>query len=316
MITTLTLNPAIDKSIEIEQLIPEKKMRCSEMVFEAGGGGINVSKAIAELGGESTAIFPCGGVNGQLLRKLLSHNSIFLKPVEINNETRENLVVTELSTNKQFRFVTPGPWLNEGELNQIRETLMALKSGSYLVVSGSLPPNVPDTFLSEIADMAIAAKVKLIVDTSGKPLLNALMKGVYLIKPNLSELCFLVGKNYLELNEVDHAVYEILKRGFCEVIVVSMGPAGALLATKNLRKRFPAPVVKKQSTVGAGDCSIAGIVYMLEQNKSLEEAVQFGIACGTAATMNKGTQLFKKEDAFKFYDWLLNESKQVSTDEN
>jgi 6-phosphofructokinase 2 len=83
-----------------------------------------------------------------------------------------------------------------------------------------------------------------------------------------------------------------------------MGPAGAMLVTKNLKKRFPAPMVKKESTVGAGDSMLAGIVWMLGQNRSLEEAVRFGVACGTAATVNKGTQLFKKEDAFRFYDWM------------
>jgi len=312
MIATLTLNPSVDKSIEVDQLIPEKKMRCSEMMFEAGGGGINISKAIAELGGQSTAIFPYGGLNGQLLLKLVSNKSIVRTPIKIKNDTRENIVITEHATNKQYRFVMPGPQLYQEEIDHIRHTVLQLKNISYLVVSGSLPPNVPDSFLTEVADMATASKIKLIVDTSGKTLMNILMKGVYLIKPSLSELCFLVGKNYLEFGEVDHAVSEILKKGLCEVIVVSMGPAGALLATKNIRKRFPAPAVKKQSTVGAGDSMTAGIVYMLEQNKPLEEAVQFGIACGTAATMNKGTRLFKKEDAFKFYHWILNESKQVS----
>ena len=137
------------------------------------------------------------------------------------------------------------------------------------------------------------------------------MKGVYLIKPNLSELCFLVGKKYLEPDEVDDAAYVIMNKGYCEAIVVSMGPAGAMLVTKKTRNKYFAPTVKKKSTVGAGDSMIAGIVYMLHNHKSLEEAVQFGIACGTATTINKGTQLFKKDDAFKFYDWMLSQNKQT-----
>ena len=124
----------------------------------------------------------------------------------------------------------------------------------------------------------------------------------------MSELNFLAGTKYLEANEIEEAANRIISSGHCEVIVVSMGPSGAMLVTKSLRKRFPAPLVKKQSTVGAGDSMLAGIVWMLEQNKSLEDAVRFGIACGTAATVNKGPQLFKKEDAFRFYEWM----KQVS----
>jgi len=308
MIITLTLNPAIDKSIEVDQLIPEKKMRCSEMRMEAGGGGINISKALAELGQQSTAIFPCGGSNGQLLTEMLSHRNIVLKPIQIKNSTRESIVITEASTNKQYRFVMPGPELNCEETEHIKEVITSLKDVSYLVISGSMPPNIPDNFLSEVADIANSKEIKLVVDTSGNSLKEALMKGVYLIKPNLSELCFLVDQEYLEPSEVDHAAYEILKKGYCEVIVVSMGPAGALLTTKKIRRKFATPTVKKVSTVGAGDSMMAGIVYVLEQNKSLEEAVQFGIACGTAATINKGTQLFKKEDAFKFYNWMLSES--------
>jgi len=308
MIVTLTLNPALDKSIEVGQLIPEKKLSCPEMIIEPGGGGINISKAIAELGGQSIAVFPYGGINGKLFMEILSQRNIIVKPVKIKNDTRESIVITELSTNRQYKFIMPGPILSLQELQQIKQVIMNLEDVSYLVVSGSLPSNVPDNFLSEIADIVIDKNIKLIVDTSGEALKKVLMKGVYLIKPNLSELCFLSGKKYLQLNEVDHAVYEILKKAFCEAIVVSMGPAGATLTTKNIRRKFFAPVVKKLSTVGAGDSMIAGIVYMLQQNKSLEDAVQFGVACGTAATVNKGTRLFKKEDAFKFYNWMLHES--------
>ena len=304
MIATLTLNPAIDKTTDVEQLLPEKKLRCTEMILDAGGGGINVSKAIGELGGESIAVFPCGGVNGKLLLELLQGRAMKTIPISIRGCTRESIVVNELSTNKQYKFIVPGPALYEQELNGIKSVINNLQSISYLICSGSLPPDIPDDFVSEIAAIAEEKGIKFILDTSGMPLKKALMQGVYLIKPNMSELCFLSGKNYLELTEIDDPIDRILSQSLCEIIVVSMGPAGAMLATKKLKKRFLAPAVKKLSTVGAGDSMLAGIVWMLEQNKSLEEAVRFGIACGTAATVNKGTQLFKSEDAFKFYQWM------------
>jgi len=304
MIATLTLNPALDKSTDVEQLVPEKKLRCSEMISEAGGGGINASKAICELGGESVAVFPCGGVNGKFLMELLKGRSIRTVPVPIIGSTRENIVVNELSTNRQYKFIVPGPALYEHELNEIRSVIHQLQNTSFLICSGSLPPGVPDDFVAEIAAIAAQKGIKFIVDTSGTPLKKALMQGVYLIKPNMSELCFLAGKKYIELTEIDGVIDQILSEGRCETIVVSMGPAGAMLATKKSRKRFPAPVVKKLSTVGAGDSMLAGITWMLDQNKSLEEAVRFGIACGTAATVNKGSRLFKNEDAFKFYHWM------------
>jgi 6-phosphofructokinase 2 len=304
MIVTLTLNPAVDKSTDIDRLIPEKKMRSTEMQIDAGGGGINVSKAIEELGGASIAVFPCGGINGKVLTELVRNESVTAQAIEIKGNTRENFVVNELQTNKQFRFVMPGPSLSEDELNKIQKAVEALDEASFLICSGSLPPNVSPHFIGELADTAKRRGIRFIVDTSGAPLKAALEKGVYLLKPNLSELCSLAGKEYLEISEIEEAAMEVIKSGQCEVMVVSMGPSGAMLVTKDEVKQFRAPVVKKQSTVGAGDSMVAGIVWMVDQGKPLVDAVRFGIACGTAATINKGTQLFKKNDALRFYNWM------------
>jgi len=304
MIATLTLNPAVDKFTSIEQLVPEKKLRCAEMLVQAGGGGINVCKGIVELGGSSIAIFPCGGNNGKILKDLLKEQSITAVPIEIKGNTRENIVVIEKATNKEFKFVMPGPVISKEEMNVIKTAVMELLNVSFLICSGSLAPGMPESFLAELAIIAREKGMKFIVDTSGPALKAALKEGVYLIKPNMSELCFLVNKKYLELSEIDAAVDQIITEGTCEVLVVSMGPAGGLLATRNFKKSFPAPTVKKLSTVGAGDSMIAGISWMLEQNKSMEDAIQFGLACGTAATVKKGAQLFKKEDAMKFFEWM------------
>jgi len=308
MIATLTLNPAVDKSTEVKQIIPEKKLRCTEMICEAGGGGINVSKALCELGGKTAAIFPYGGLNGKLLLQLLEVKSIETDTVEIKANTRESIVVSEISTGHQFKFIMPGPSITQDELNQIKTKIRSLDHVLFLVCSGSLPPTVPDNYLAEIATIAKEKGIKFIVDTSGEALKKALKQGVYLIKPNMSELCFLTGKKYIQTSEIEKAVDQVMSENSCEVLVVSMGPSGAMLATKNFKKRFPAPVVKKISTVGAGDSMLAGIAWMLEQEKSLEEAVQFGIACGTAATINKGTQLFNKEEALRLFEWMKRNS--------
>lgn len=302
MIVTLTLNPAIDKNTSVEKLVAEQKLRCTEMTMEAGGGGINVSKAIAILGGETRAIFPCGGVNGKLLSELLVNDLVQTIPIPIKHNTRESIVVTETSTNKEYKFIVPGPPLAAKELATIKSVIRDLQNVSFLICSGSVPPHVPANYLAEIASIAKVKGIKFIVDTSGSALKKALSQGVYLMKPNMTELNFLAGTNYLEAHEIEQAVDKIISFGKCEIIIVSRGPSGAMLATKKIKKRFSAPMVKKLSTVGAGDSMLAGIVWMLEQSKSLEEAVRFGIACGTAATISKGTQLFKKKDAFRFYE--------------
>lgn len=307
MIATLTLNPAIDKSTDVQQVVAEKKLRCTDMVIESGGGGINVTKAICELGGATVAVFPHGGINGELLIELLKDRSAQLKPVNIKGNTRESIVINELSTNLQYKFIMPGPVLSQKEQDALKANINELKDVSFLVCSGSVPPGLPDTFISEVASIARSKGIKFIVDTSGSPLKAALEQGVYMIKPNMSELCFLSGRKYIEIGEIDMVVEQIISEGLCEVIVLSMGPSGAMLATKTMKKRIPAPAVKKMSTVGAGDSMLAGIVWMLEQGKPLEDAVRFGVACGTAATVNRGTQLFKKDDAFRFFDWIKNQ---------
>ena len=304
MIVTLTLNPAIDKSTHIERLIPEKKMRCASMQIDAGGGGINISKAVHELGGKSVAVFTCGGLNGSLLTQLLLEKGVPIQPVEIMGDTRESFVVNEQCSNKQYRFVLPGPLLTDEELERLEQTLAGIHNISFLIFSGSLPPGVPPQYLNKLATLAKDRGIKFIADTSGEPLKAALQSGVYLLKPNLTELCALVGKEYLEPGAIKAAAQELVNAGQCKVLVVSMGASGAMLVTAQETKIFTAPTVKKLTTVGAGDSMVAGIVWMLEKGESLEEAVRFGVACGTAATINSGTQLFKQEDAWQLYEWM------------
>lgn len=310
MIATITINPALDKSLVVEKLIPEKKLRCLNTAIEAGGGGINVSRAIQKLGGESIAIFPSGGLNGNCLNQILGTQNIAFKSIQVSNETRENFTVTESFANAQYRFVMPGSFLSNAEIEACITAITSLNpSPTIIVASGSLPPGVPDNFFARLAVVVKQIGAKYILDTSGIPLKLALQECVYLLKPNLSELCSLVEKDYLQLDEVDAAAQEVIKKARCEVIVVSMGPAGAMLVTANEQERIPAPVVKKLSTVGAGDSMLGGMAWMLEQGATLKEVVRFGVACGTAATMNTGSQLFKKENVLEIYKWIDEHSK-------
>jgi len=305
MIVTLTMNPAVDKSTTTDRLTPEKKLRCSTLIIEAGGGGINVSKAIRKLGGETLAVFPNGGMNGKILENCLNEQQIKFKTLPIQGETRENIVVTETSTNAQFRFVMPGQELNDDIVKAVVDLLSSLPTPpTILVASGSLPPGIANDFYGRIGKVANRLNAKYIVDTSGEPLQLAVQEGVYLLKPNLSELSKLAGKEKLELNEVDDAAMEVIARGKCEIIVVSLGPSGALFVTKNGYEHVPAPMVKKNTTVGAGDSMVAGMAWMISQGKSWREIVRFGVACGTAATMNTGTQLFNPDKVYELYAWI------------
>ena len=302
-IATLTLNPALDKSTATERLTPEQKLRCTAPQEDAGGGGINVSKGIHKLGGSSTAVFPVGGMNGTRLLRILQTTGIDTQVLELQGETRENFSVTESSTNVQYRFTMPGLDMREQDAEACLELVRRLQP-DVLVASGSLPPGLPETFYEKVAVFAKKINAKLILDTSGAALQAAADEGLYLLKPNLAELSALAGVPKLELNYVDDAALSIIHQGKCEIVVVSLGPQGALLVTRDGFEHIPAPPVHKRSTVGAGDSMVAGMVWALSAGRSLPEMARLGVACGTAATMNPGTELFHPEDVWRLEQWI------------
>jgi len=299
-VVTLTVNPAIDKSTKVKSLVSEHKLRCEEPVYEPGGGGINVSRALKRLGTSSSAIFPAGGKNKQLLQELLEKEGVTYAAVPIRNETRENFTVVDSSNNQQYRFVMPGPFISREEIEEISR-IVKNSSPGWLVLSGSLSPGVPSSFFADIAASIKKSGTKIIVDTSGEALRESVNEGVYLLKPNIGELSMLIGIEKPDDKTIEDSAKELIAKGKCEVIVVSLGSRGAFLITKNDIEHIPSPAVKKLSSVGAGDSMVAGIVHTLSNGKSLREAVRMGIACGTAAIMNPGTSLFKTEDAEMIY---------------
>ena len=301
-IITLTVNPALDKSAQFSGLIAEQKIRCEAPRYDAGGGGINVAKAIHRLGGEALSIFTSGGPIGTMLETCLQKETIPILVIPTENWTRENFVAFDTHTQSQYRFGFPGAPLSEAEQQQIKQVLKNTIA-KYLVLSGSLNESLPADFYQQITKTA-APETKIIVDTSGEALQKVLESKVYLVKPNVGELAKLIGVEKLEMDEVAQAAQELIAKGNVEIVVVSLGPHGAALVTKDQTEIVPAPNVVRKSTVGAGDSMVGGMVWALSQNKPLKEVVQWGVACGSAATMNEGTQLFKKEDAQRLFEWL------------
>lgn len=296
-IVTVTFSPCIDKSTTVTRLVPDVKLKCAAPVLEPGGGGINVARAIKKLGGDALAIYPAGGYTGKFFTALLQGEAISTMVIETSNETRENIIVLEESTNRQYRLGMPGTMLTANEWPEILAKLESIKDVEFIVASGSLPPGVPNDIFARIAAIAKKNNAKLVADTSGKALQQAVDGGAFLIKPNLGELSLLAGKEYLQKEEVADAARLLLKDNECQAVVVSMGGEGALLVTGDYATRFVPPPVERKSTVGAGDSMVAGIVFALSKGKNLADSVKYGVACGTAATMNSGTELCHKKDA-------------------
>ena len=302
MIVTLTLNPALDLTTSIDHLVPSEKMRCSAPRHDPGGGGINVARAIHALGGEALAVFPAGGPTGARIETLLADEGVPCQLIPIAGLTRENLAVDERETGKQFRFVMPGPALSQGERQSCLTALAGIRpKPAYLVASGSLPSGCPETFYGTIIDWAAANDIKLILDTSGPALAVVRDKPVFLLKPSRSELEHLVGRSLSGRDAIAAAALDLVARRCAEIVVVSLGAAGALLATAAGHAAFPAPRIATKSTVGAGDSMVAGMVLAIARGRPLDEAVRLGIAAGAAASLNPGTALCRRTDVERLF---------------
>jgi len=303
-IVTITFSPCIDQSASIAALIPEKKLQCYAVRSEPGGGGINVARAIKKIGGYATAIFPSGGYTGKHLNHLIEKENVPTSIIEASSETRENIIIFDESSGYQYRFGMPPPELSEHEWKECLEALDKIIDVKFIVVSGRLPPGVPFSVFGLLKKIAARKNAKLIVDTSGDALREAVKQGVYLIKPNRAELCALAGLDSIENIHIADAARSVIQKYGCEVIVVSLGKDGAVLVSNDEIHQTLAPDVKTISTVGAGDSMVAGIVYSLAKGSDFKHILQFGVACGTAATMNPGTELCHAEDVDNLYSTI------------
>ena len=306
-IFTLTLSPSLDSATLTAQIYPEGKLRCSVPVFEPGGGGINVARAITHLGGKATAIFPAGGATGEHLVSLLADEQVAVDTVEAKDWTRQNLHVHVESSNEQYRFVMPGATLSEDEFRQLEEKVLAIESGALLVISGSLPPGVKTEKLTQLISAAQQNGIRCIVDSSGEALSAALTLGnIELVKPNQKELSALVNRDLSQPDDVRKAAEELVKSGKARRVVVSLGPQGALAVDETGAVQVVPPPMKSRSTVGAGDSMVGAMPLKLAQGASLREMTQYGVAAGSAATINHGTRLCSLEDTQKIFKYLAN----------
>jgi 6-phosphofructokinase 2 len=303
-ILTITFSPCIDKSTLVPELVPEKKLRCAEPKLEPGGGGINVARAIKKLGGNATALYLAGGYTGKYFNALVQKENIHAIVVETENETRENLIIVDQSANKQYRFGMPGTNVQEKEWKKLLEEVEHYPGPEFIIVSGSLPPGVPADIIARIARIAKKKESKIIVDTSGEALQYALEEGVFLLKPNIGELASLTGHRHIEPYEISQLARDLIHKAESEVLVVSLGADGAMLVTSDQIHKYKPPAVERKSTVGAGDSMVAGIVWSLSRGNDIAAAVRYGVACGTAATLNPGTELCKPEDADELFNHI------------
>ncbi len=306
-IVTLTMNPAVDLSGTAERLLVGRKTRCGVQVREPGGGGINVAGGIHALGGDALALYAAGGPSGIELERLLEEREVKQQRIVIQGDTRNDLAIREQATGKLFHFVFSGPTLSEEEWRRCLETVNGFQPvPDYLVLSGSLPPGVPEDFYAYAARAATERGTRVILDSSGPALRPALEAGVFLVKPNRKEF-----GQFGVPPDADHDTYldamqEMVNDDLAQVVIVTVGADGALLVSRaGDRLHLRPPPIEGVSPVGAGDSFVAVLTHQPACGSSLVEAFRYGIAAAAAAVSTSGTQLYSSDAIEQMYRSML-----------
>ena len=308
MIYTVTLNPALDKTVTVPGLTVDEVNRIVEVREDPGGKGINVSKVIAKLGGKSCALALLGGTVGEKIKGMLERDGIDVWAFEVQGETRTNLKVVDPKLDTHTDINEPGPEITIATLDDLLEALVAsISRGDIVVLSGSLPKGAPVATYAAWSRACAKAGAKVFLDADGSALSHGLGARPYLAKPNDAELSRLCGH---ELNDVDDIAEEALRivNGGVGRVVVSMGGAGAVIADENHVLLARSPKVPVGSTVGAGDSVVAALAYAEEQGMGLADAARLAMATGAANVMQSGTQAAERAQVDALLDRVSIES--------
>lgn len=304
-IVTLTLNPAIDGASRAEAVRPTRKIRTTGDRYDPGGGGVNVARVIAELGGAALPVYLAGGATGDVLDQLMRERGLAFRRVPIAGHTRISLTVFETSTGQEYRFVPEGPEVTPVEWLACLETIDGLDA-DWLVVSGSRPRGLADDCFVTLARRAADCGCRVVLDSSGPALAATIAAGgLALVKPSIGEFRALTGLALADVDEVAEAARALVESGRAEAVAVTMGHEGALLASREATFFRPAPAVPVISATGAGDSFVAAMTLALAEGRPVGHAFLFGMAAGSATVMLPGTELAHREDVERLHRQLL-----------
>ncbi|MDP1731062.1 MAG: 1-phosphofructokinase family hexose kinase [Devosia sp.] len=312
-ILTVTLNPALDVTTSVERMKPMQKLRCRAPRYDPGGGGVNVSRAIKELGGTSHAFVALAGCAGQRYRQILEGTGIESEIWPMSGETRFSLTVMEHASGLQYRFLLPGPEQDAEEADRLLSALTGSigKGYRFVVASGSLPPGLPADFYGRLASRTRELGAALILDTSGPALRAAMAQRPFLIRLNHYEAQELVGGS----SDAEAATYELvgelLERNAAETVIVTVGEQGAIVATGGQLLRIHPPKVRVVSAVGAGDSFVAALTLGLAQDWPLEKASRYAVAAAAAVVTTEATQLCDRATTEKLFEETAGQAERL-----
>ena len=304
-ILTVTLNPALDLATSVSEVIPGVKLRCAHPDTDPGGGGINVARAITQLGGHARAFVALGGDTGQTLLHLLERRGLTPVVYEAPGETRQSLAVTDISRTEQLRFMLPGPEWGPADILSVRKAIRdnAPEDG-FLVLSGSGPTGAAPDLYARICDDFVESSVKVILDTSG-PSLFHLAAGQevppLVLRMDQHEAEELAHRPLPSRQDSARFAASLVARGAAQMVIVARGADGSVMSDGERHLHVAAADVEVRSRVGAGDSFVGGFVKALAEDKAVELALQHGSAAASAAVITEGTQLCYPEDAARLF---------------
>ncbi len=295
MITTVTLNPALDKTIYVKKLLPNDTNRIEKIEIDAGGKGINTARVLKELEVEAVTTGFLGGKTGRYIRQVLEEEGVSCDFVTVATETRTNLAIQDADGSPPTTLNDRGAPVTPENLEKLKEkTLRYAAKSQFLLLAGSLPPQVPVDIYKTFCESISELPVRVVVDADGAPLAEALKARPFMAKPNTDEIKRLFG---IEITDEDSAVFAVKKLAEqVELAVISMGKRGAIASRGGEIWRALAPQVKPASTIGSGDSMIAGMLSQLTLGKDLDEALVWGCAAGAATAMTNGAEIGRKKD--------------------
>lgn len=297
MIVTVTPNPSVDRTIGVETMRRGQVHRATSTRVDPGGKGINVSRAVATHRGSTLAVLPIGGANGRMMTDLLEPTGVPFSPVSIGESIRANVAIVE-PDGTTTKVNEPGPRLTPTEVDALLRAVdeaVADTDGGWLVGCGSLPGGVAGDFYTGLVAVAHERGCQVAIDASGAPLAAAVPAGPDLLKPNRVELSELVGADLGSVGDVIAAAQDLIGGGVGRLLV-SLGRDGALAVGADRAILASATVERPVSTVGAGDCTLAGYLLALTRGLSDEAALEQAVAFGAAAVALPGTEVPSKRE--------------------
>ncbi|MFW5749764.1 MAG: 1-phosphofructokinase [Halanaerobium sp.] len=300
MIKTLTLNPALDKTIIVESFRLNQLNRIKKVHKDAGGKGINVSKMLKKMGEPSTAAGFLGGAAGDYIKKEVEKLEIETEFVKTAEETRTNTKMVDPVNNTFTDLNESGAHISAANIEELKRSLFAdLKKGDILVLAGSVPTGVADDIYFQLISSAKESGVKTILDADGPLFREGIKAAPTLIKPNEHELSLHFKQEFRDLKTMIRKAAGLLDTGI-EMIMLSLGKEGAVFITAAEKYKIEPLKLDVKSTVGAGDAMVAGLAYALENELNLKEMLKTAAAASSATLIKDGTEMGSLKDLQKF----------------